>query len=206
MDTSPEDRFYVIKDGKPTGPYTLEELMGLSLSGTDFVKIGDKGEFMEIRESSLLSKVLGLAHQAVQPQYFASLDIRLLACAIDYFIAAILVAPVVLVMMHKIEDRQTLFTLLIYVVPFFFFIKFILSVVFESGRVQASPGKFLLHIRVVDTKGNKPSFGRVFARHAFKLFGVATFGIGFLIGFFNRKQQCLHDLLAKTLVVRDRLI
>jgi len=30
--------------------------------------------------------------------------------------------------------------------------------------------------------------------------------VGYIICFFNKKQQCLHDMIAGTLVVKDRLL
>ena len=30
--------------------------------------------------------------------------------------------------------------------------------------------------------------------------------IGYLLSFFNKKQQCLHDMMAETLVMKDRLL
>jgi uncharacterized RDD family membrane protein YckC len=31
-------------------------------------------------------------------------------------------------------------------------------------------------------------------------------GVGYLLNFFNKKQQCLHDMIAGTLVMKDRLM
>jgi uncharacterized RDD family membrane protein YckC len=42
-------------------------------------------------------------------------------------------------------------------------------------------------------------------RNLAKIFSVLTFFIGYLLSFFNKEQQCLHDMIAGTLVMKDRL-
>lgn len=197
--------FYVIVKGVPRGPFTLHELKQMKLKGTDFVRSGEQGEFKEISELKELSASLGLQHKLALPQYFAPLDTRLLACAIDYFIAAILFLTVVLAILMKVEGQSAQLSIIIAALPLLFVFKFVVCVGFECGISAASPGKMFLHLRVVDQQGRSLGFWHTLARNLLKLLGVLTCGIGFLIGFFNRRQQCLHDMAAKTFVVRDRL-
>lgn len=84
--------------------------------------------------------------------------------------------------------------------------KFVYHVIMESGPKQATYGKQLLRIKVVDTEGRRVTFGRAAGRNLAKLLSVATLFIGYLFSFFNKQQQCLHDMVAGTLVMKDRLI
>ena len=78
------------------------------------------------------------------------------------------------------------------VAPYFIFM--------ESSRWQATIGKKLLGIKVGDFQGKRISIGKA----ALRLFGKWISGqillIGYLMAFFTKNKQALHDLLAKTIV------
>jgi len=200
------DQYEVVIRGKPQGPFSLEELRTMNLQPTDFVKPLGSPEFKELREIATLSKELNITHESTVPQYFASLDTRLLATAIDYFFAFCGYAVVAAIYLAgSINTQARIPTLLLgtILIPI---VKFIACVILEGSRRQASIGKMLIGVKVTDEKGLPIGYGRALARNVAKLIGVATLGIGFLSGFFNRKQQCLHDKIAGTLVIKDRLI
>lgn len=71
------------------------------------------------------------------------------------------------------------------------------------GLLGATPGKWLLGLRIIDHRGRFPvgvsrAVMRLFAYSVSSL----TFGIGHLILLFRRDRCALHDLLAGTRVVR----
>ncbi len=73
----------------------------------------------------------------------------------------------------------------------------------ESSKWQATVGKHYLGLIVTDIKGNRISFWRAFLRFLLLgLFGRLTFGLANLAVAFTAKKQGLHDLLAKTLVIK----
>jgi len=76
----------------------------------------------------------------------------------------------------------------------------------ESSSRQATYGKSLLGLKVSDVQGLKISRSKAFLRNLSKLICIATLGIGYLTGFFDKKQQCLHDKIAGTVVIKDRLL
>ena len=200
------DRYDIIIAGKPAGPYTLTELRGMSLLPTDFIKPSGYPEFRELQEWPELSRLFQIKHQPVPPQYFAALDTRLLGTAIDYFIALCcyaILATVYLACTENIRDNIPALIGGLMLVPI---IKFVLSVVLEGSGKQASVGKMLVGIKVTDTQGRPINYGRALLRNIAKLTAVATLGMGFLAGFFDRRQRCWHDRLAGTLVIKDRLI
>ncbi len=205
MDTS-SNRYEVVIEGKPQGPFTLDELRAMNLRATDFVKPVGATEFKELREIAELSKLLNIAHQTTAPQYFATLDMRLLSTAIDYFIAfcgyAIL-AALYLGGTTNTPERVPTLIIGLAIVPVF---KFVLCTVMEGSNKQASIGKMLIGVKVTDEQGKPIGYGKSLIRNLAKLIGVLTVGIGFFSGFFDRRQQCLHDKIAGTLVIKDRLI
>lgn len=72
---------------------------------------------------------------------------------------------------------------------------------FESSRLQATPGKFLLKIQVADSEGGRITLGRATIRHFAKTFSALILFIGYLMAAFTRKKQALHDKAAFCLVI-----
>lgn len=71
----------------------------------------------------------------------------------------------------------------------------------ESSNKQATFGKIIVGIKVVDYNGNKISFGQATGRYFGKILSGMILGVGFLMAGFTRKKQALHDILASCLVV-----
>jgi uncharacterized RDD family membrane protein YckC len=72
----------------------------------------------------------------------------------------------------------------------------------ESSERQATIGKQLLGIQVVDANGARLSFVRALLRNLAKIISSLPFGLGFLLAAFTPRKQALHDLITKCLVVR----
>lgn len=75
---------------------------------------------------------------------------------------------------------------------------------FESSVRQATPGMYLLDIRVTDLNQEKISFVRANIRYWSKSISMLLFTVGFLIAAFTRKRQGLHDMIAKTIVIKKK--
>jgi len=73
---------------------------------------------------------------------------------------------------------------------------------FESSALQATPGKLLLKMRVTDLAGQRISFARALLRNVAKALSLLPLGFGFLMIGITLRNQCLHDKIAKTLVMR----
>jgi uncharacterized RDD family membrane protein YckC len=71
----------------------------------------------------------------------------------------------------------------------------------ESSRLQATFGKLLLGIKVIDLSGKRISFARATGRFFAKVFSGQVLLIGYFMAAFSKRKQALHDLLAATLVV-----
>jgi len=72
----------------------------------------------------------------------------------------------------------------------------------ESSPAQATVGKLLLGMRVTDVDGRRISFARASLRFIAKIVSGLVLALGYLVAFFTPKRQGLHDLVARTLVVR----
>lgn len=85
---------------------------------------------------------------------------------------------------------------------FGFLLKWLYFTLMESSSLQATLGKMFIGIRVTDEQDRRISLARANGRYWAKILSVLTFGVGFLMAGFTRRKQALHDLVARTLVVR----
>ena len=73
---------------------------------------------------------------------------------------------------------------------------------FISSEYQATPGKILLGIKVVDYDGQRVSVAKAFGRTLSYIPSAIILCIGFFMIGFTDKKQGLHDYLAGTYAVR----
>ena len=75
---------------------------------------------------------------------------------------------------------------------------------FESSRHQATPGKMVLKLKVVDHRDQRISFARATGRSFAKHLSTLVCMIGWIMVAFTERKQGLHDIMAGTFVVPDR--
>ena len=74
---------------------------------------------------------------------------------------------------------------------------------FESSRLQATLSGRILGLRVTDLSGEPISFNRATVRHFAMYFSALTpFAIGYLMAFWTKRRQTLHDYVSSTLVLK----
>jgi uncharacterized RDD family membrane protein YckC len=198
--------YIMVISGKPEGPFSITELKAKGLKPTDFVKTEAMIDYKEAHEILELREILGFAKPPVIPQYFGSFDQRLLAAVIDWLIVTgVFVVPALLIVLISPVKmfNMILSGSLLVVIPITYLIY---HIVMESGPKQATHGKQILKIKVTDMQGYPINTSTAIGRNFAKLFSVITLGVGYMLNFFNKKQQCLHDMVAGTLVVKDRLV
>ncbi|WP_018875421.1 MULTISPECIES: RDD family protein [unclassified Thioalkalivibrio] len=76
----------------------------------------------------------------------------------------------------------------------------------HSSRYQATLGKMVFGLRVVDFNGERISFLRATGRHFATILSGMILMIGYIMVAFTRRRQALHDLIAQTLVVRKEWV
>jgi uncharacterized RDD family membrane protein YckC len=198
--------YYVVINGKPDGPFKHEDLKNLKILPGTFIKTAGMDDYKEAHELPEIRELLGWKKSAVVPQYFATLDIRLLAVIIDYFIlfGIYIVLTFIVVLFIAEKDLKIVVALsglaLIPIVRLFY------GSLMEASSRQGTFGKVLMAVKVCDESGTRITPGQSWLRNFSKLLCIATLGLGYLMGFFDKRQQCLHDKIAGTLVRKDRLI
>src|SRR5258708_6561751 len=80
--------YFLVINGKPEGPFSLEQLKALNIRPGDFVKTPEMDDYKEAHEIAGLRELLGFSKQSVIPQYFGGFDQRLMASALDWFFVA----------------------------------------------------------------------------------------------------------------------
>lgn len=73
----------------------------------------------------------------------------------------------------------------------------------HSGDSQQTIGQKAADIKLLSADGQKIKFGQATGRYFANLLNLFTLFIGYLMFFFSNRNQCLHDSLAGTIVVRE---
>ena len=80
---------------------------------------------------------------------------------------------------------------------------FIYCVFFEASRYQATVGKKLARVMVVNDSGGRITLTGAFKRNAMKMFSIIPAFIGCAAALFHPHKQAWHDRFAKTYVVNE---
>lgn len=72
----------------------------------------------------------------------------------------------------------------------------------ESSKAQATIGKRVMGLKVIDLAGQKIGFGRASGRFFGKIISGMILCIGYIMAGFTERKQALHDMMAGTLVIR----
>ena len=136
-----------------------------------------------------------------EPAY-AGFWLRFCAVVIDgivLYIPAVIIIGITIGVFAISDKRADTFIDALY-----FLISLIYSSLMESSSWQATVGKRLIGIKVTDINGNRISFERATGRTFAKMLSGLILGIGYIMIAFTKRKQGLHDMLAGTLVVKDK--
>jgi uncharacterized RDD family membrane protein YckC len=197
--------YLLVINGKPEGPFNMAQLKDLNIRSVDFVKTASMDDYKEAHEVAELRELLGFKQEPVIPQYFGSFDQRLLASALDLFFVSAACAVVTLIIAIIVGDKVLRMAIAFSLFASIPLTNLVYHAIMESSAKQATIGKQILKIKVCDMQGYRVTTGHAIGRNMAKIISVCTFFIGYLFAFFNKKQQCLHDMVAGTLVIKDRL-
>ncbi|MEJ5994461.1 RDD family protein [Pedobacter sp. Du54] len=198
--------YTVVINGKPEGPYEFEQLKTLAIKPGTFIRKPGMEDYKEAHEFEELRELFGFRYQQTAPQYFASFDQRLLASVIDYFFLTLGYVIFMLFVFIFVEEKMQRIVVGLTLLPLIPIAKFVYSSFAEASPAQATIGKRLLDIKVTDMMGNRLNLGVSLGRNLAKAISTAPLFFGYLYSFLNKKQQCWHDIIAETLVVKQRLI
>lgn len=202
------EEYLVVVNGKPQGPYSLRQIkeLGISISPGTFVKSKVMDDYKEAHEVPDLCEALDIVSRIRMPQYYASLDVRLIAVIIDYFLVFAVYCVLATITVLFLSTRESKIAVALSGLVIIPIVKIVYSVIMESSVRQGTYGKVLMGLKVTDESGLPISAGRAVVRNLSKLICVATLGLGYAAGFFDKRQQGLHDKIAGTMVIKDRLI
>lgn len=166
-----------------------------------------------------------LAYSAAPPVYagstvrYGGFWIRLLAHLLDHIILGavagplfvIFALPAVIRVVHQAQQNQEPSPELM--VPMFgavftfaliaFAGQWLYEALMTSSSWQATLGKRILSLRVIDEAGHRISFARATGRFFAKILSSAFCCIGFIMIAFTDRKRGLHDMIAGTLVIRQ---
>lgn len=199
-------QYTLVINGKPEGPFSTDELKARGIRPGDFVRTDDMPDYKEAQEVPELRELLGLKKPPLLIQYYGSFDQRLLATAIDWFMMLAIGILGVCFTGFFVRDKETLIMVAIGIAAVLPVVKMIYQIIMECSSKQGTLGKMILKIQVCDEYGDRLSFGRSLGRSLAKIFSTALVFAGYLVCFIDKKHQCLHDKIADTLVIKDRLL
>ncbi|MBC7418767.1 MAG: RDD family protein [Pedobacter sp.] len=203
--TGEEVKYLIVIKGKPQA-FWFSELKDLAITPDTFVRKPGMDDFKQAHDFPELRTLFGFAQQKTAPQYYASFDLRLLASVIDHFIIFVFYTVLILISFIFIQGKDQRIMVFVAPIALIFIVKLIYGSFAESGKKQATIGKRLVDIKVTDLAGGKLSLSSSLIRNASKVVSVLPLFFGYFYSFLNKKNQCFHDLIASTLVVKDRLI
>lgn len=73
----------------------------------------------------------------------------------------------------------------------------------EASPKQATIGKFTLGMKVTELRGRRINIFTANVRYFSRILSVITFGLGLFLMLKSRRNQMLHDYIAKTVVIAE---
>jgi len=84
-----------------------------------------------------------------------------------------------------------------------FIVIFIYWILLEASVWQASVGKKMMRLKVVNLDGSRPNVFQSAARNLLKVLSGITLFIGFMMAGWTSRKQALHDMAAQMLVIKQ---
>ena len=100
------DDYILVVNGKPQGPFSIEQLKQFNIRPADFVKTEKMPDYRQAHEVAELRGLFGFREQAIIPQYFGSFDQRLVASALDWFFVSLVCVPLVFIIALFTPDKE----------------------------------------------------------------------------------------------------
>ncbi len=188
------DAYFLVINGKPEGPFTFQQLLLQKILPNSYLKKTGMDDYKQAHEIEEIRNLLNLKPQFTAPQYFAGFDLRLLATVTDWFIIVGSILTIDLFYILLTNNQTQIVKLLVYSIAISPILKFGYQVIMEFYW-QATLGKKLLNIKVTNLNGKKANSYAIIIRNLSKIVSIVPFFMGYLYSFFNKKQQCLHDIM-----------
>jgi len=210
------DNYYILEDGEQTGPFTLDELIEKEPDIHSRVLSPNEDTWKDACDlPELYEYFIALGVNFPTEDNLASFWIRFAAFFVDmvilYFVCVVLVT--FLIYYGLITDLRQYTTSVdaLNKIPYneFLLLQAILvsslvmyNTLCESSAMEATIGKRIFRLVVVDADGMGISFLNSLGRNIGKAVSLSFYGIGFISIFWTDHRQAMHDFLAKTYVIR----
>jgi len=210
-----DDQYYILKDGEQTGPFNLEELIDEAPDVHTRVLSTAENTWMDACDlPELYDYFRDLGVYFPTETNLASPLIRLGAFVIDFVFIYIIFTVTLLILssrgmlpgiqtlaqmgaLSKLPSNQLMtMEIAVYLILITYF------TVGEASGMQASPGKRICGLIVVNADGEGIGFPVALARSLAKVVSISFWGIGFISIFWTDHRQTLPDFLAKTYVIK----
>lgn len=132
--------------------------------------------------------------------HLANPVLRIIAFILDALIIST-VYGVLLMLLVGTNNEDIFYGGLIYIILTYIPFQILYYTLFDCSARQGTPGKQIMKIYVTDMDGNRISFIRSLGRYLSKIVSAGVAMIGFIMIFFTKYNQGLHDMLASTLVL-----
>lgn len=145
-------------------------------------------------------------HQYREPVKYGGFWIRVAASIIDYIV---LLIPSMLFAFLQRELTQAATTEIDQIAQEFSILlnslifDWIYCAALQSSAWQATLGKKVVGLKVVDENGCRISFGRATGRYFASIISAAIFCIGYMMVGWTSRKRGLHDIMAGTFVIHD---
>jgi uncharacterized RDD family membrane protein YckC len=198
-----------MENGNQTGPYTDVQLIERGVNADTPVLSAGDGGWRSAAELPGLNKYFVDSPLYMNPQY-AGFWLRMFSGLLDalicFFTAVTLLTIIDVVLVFagkpiiKSEDCEAAGVLFFILLTCTAMIVY--NAAFEASDIQGTPGKKLCGIVVTSTDGTRIRFDAAVLRNASKLISAFLCCTGFLMIFWQRSKQGLHDQIAKSYVIR----
>jgi uncharacterized RDD family membrane protein YckC len=151
--------------------------------------------------AGVMASPAGVSYSAAVPadnSAYGGFWIRFVAIIIDWLILAAVIYPAFAAPRYGYEHFGPY-------QGFGFFAGWLYEALLLSSPWQATVGKKLLGLKVTDEAGQRISFGRATGRHFAKIISFIICFIGFIMAAFTYHKRALHDMIAVTLVMKERV-
>lgn len=190
-----------------------EEIKRRELSNIDFSKVDNliasrneekKREENNIKKQEEIDEEnFKINFKLIQERKFANIGLRFIAFIIDIAFGAVILLVIFFALSFFTrllsQDIQSIFNIIVVIA--FWWLYFTIS---ETSNSQATYGKKMLKLKVVDTNGNRLDSKKASLRFFSKLLSGWILGIVFLLAIPSSKNQTIYDYLIGTYVIKTR--
>jgi len=200
------DEYFVKDKDEEKGPFTFDELTDGRLEPTDIIRSSFTGWEKASDIADFIEYFRYEGYYFPTEANLAGFGIRLLAYIIDYIFIVIIILIGLVTYLATYMSETEINEFMVYkrdlvrvIVPIFSLSYF---TILTASPASASLGQLLCKLIIVDENGRKVNFGKALIRCIVKFLSGTFFGIGFISIIFSEYKQGIHDVLAKTYVVR----